>query len=77
MRPENIIKDRRCRWLCGYLFDLRGAAAGSHATALPPSRKEAMALSSRCHSCLFAGNPKRNQLGLSGKVRTKIPARPK
>ena len=36
-----------------------------------------MESSNRCHSRLFAGNPKRSQFALSGKARTKMPARPR
>jgi hypothetical protein len=39
--------------------------------------KEIKAASSRRHAGSFAGRPKRSQLALSGKGRTKIPARPR
>ena len=68
-------------WHSGcWLSQRRGKGRGYSAKeslAKESLAKEVRAASSRRHAGSFAGRPKRSQLALSGKGRTKIPARPR
>ena len=67
-------------WHSGcWLSQPRGTGRGYLAKSLAKESlaKEVKAASSRRHAGSFAGRPKRSQLALSGKGRTKIPARPR
>ena len=70
-RAERSIETRRP------LTALRNGLRRSWTKTIRCTRTLPNAICNRRHAASFAGRPKRSQAGLSGKIRTKIPARPR